>query len=517
MQQRRKAGILDYDTCQKLLEYAAETNSDGLFGVSYYYFAEYYWQKDDLEHTMHCLTECTKYFRMAEMYELLARTYNMMGAVSDLQNNRVVALNYYYSGLQYAEKYRYTYVRAMVESNIGFILMRMKRYQEALERYESAVRCYKQSENESFRNYNLSMCMASCGFCHMDLLEPQKALNQLEQIHRLQEQYPEDRYPMLNLSIFEAECQAFLGNKEIVYQWLERIMEMVEKETSLVNLMDNMVELAALLNRIGASAIQEKLFSLLEEKGLDSQAAMFLDLYPYKSECLWKQGRTQEYVDYTCKYFHIYEQFQQNSRQVIIKIMELREKLRTVEKEQRDIAADNEKLASIALYDSMTNLPNRTFLNEHLAEKFEEAQTQQRILGVEIMDIDYFKQYNDTYGHLLGDSCLEAVAGVLKEMESSSIFCARYGGDEFVIVYNHMTIEEIRNAAAEIQKKVRGLSILHETSACDRMVTVSQGVFAGVPRESNREWDFSSMADVTLYKAKRAGRNRYVLTTDFSP
>lgn len=516
-QRHRAAGILEYDTCQKLLKCAAETNSDGLFGMSYYYFAEYYWKNDDLENTMHCLTECTKYFRTAEMYELLAKTYNMMGAVSDRQNNRVVALNYYYSSLQYAEKYGYIYVRAMVESNIGYILMRMKRYREALERYESSIRCYRQSQNNIFRNYNLAMCIVNCGFCYMNLLEQKKALKLWEQIVRLKEAYPEDRYPWLNIKIFEAECEEFQGNREKAYQCLDEIMAAVEKETSLADLMDNIVDLAALLNRLGACGLQEKLFQLLEERGLETQAALFLDLYPYRSECLWRNGRREEYVQFTCKYFNMYQQLQQNSRQVTVKMIELRDKLLLVEKEQSDILADNRKLESIVLYDSMTNLANRTFLNEHLSEQFEEAQAQKKIIGVEIMDIDYFKQYNDTYGHLLGDSCIEAVAGVLKETENENIFCARYGGDEFVIIYSNMEIEEIRSVADTIQKKVIGMAIPHKASGCAPVVTVSQGIFAKTPEDFNREWDYSSMADISLYKAKREGRNRLLLTTEFSP
>ena len=102
VEHRNKDGLLSMEECQSILEYAAENMSDAVFGIGYYYFAENYWVQNNPEQTMQCLTECTKWFRAAKMHEFLARTYNMLGAVSDWQNNKVVALNYYYIGLQYA-------------------------------------------------------------------------------------------------------------------------------------------------------------------------------------------------------------------------------------------------------------------------------------------------------------------------------------------------------------------------------------------------------------------------------
>ena len=77
-------------------------------------------------------------------------------------------------------------------------------------------------------------------------------------------------------------------------------------------------------------------------------------------------------------------------------------------------------------------------------------------MGVELMDIDFFKEYNDHYGHLAGDQCLKAIAGVLQRYRfRDRYFCARYGGDEFMILYTGMTVEKIRRVAEDILRKVR--------------------------------------------------------------
>lgn len=103
IQNRENGKFPDNETCQKVMEYAADTGSQKLAGLGLYYLAEYYWQNDQYENTLQCLTESIGYLKNEQMYELLARTYNMMGAVSDRKNNRMVALSSYYNCLQYAE------------------------------------------------------------------------------------------------------------------------------------------------------------------------------------------------------------------------------------------------------------------------------------------------------------------------------------------------------------------------------------------------------------------------------
>lgn len=112
IQYRESGNCLDYDTCQKILEYAADTGSQKLTGLGLYYLAECYWQKGEYENTMQCLTEGVGCLENARMYELLAKAHNMMGAVSDRKNNRMLALSSYYNSLKYAEKYHFIIYRA---------------------------------------------------------------------------------------------------------------------------------------------------------------------------------------------------------------------------------------------------------------------------------------------------------------------------------------------------------------------------------------------------------------------
>ena len=141
IQNRENGKFPDNETCQKVMEYAADTGSQKLAGLGLYYLAEYYWQNDQYENTLQCLTESIGYLKNEQMYELLARTYNMMGAVSDRKNNRMVALSSYYNCLQYAEKYHFYYIQGMAESNIAYTLVRMRLRQGSA--YSRDVRCLR--------------------------------------------------------------------------------------------------------------------------------------------------------------------------------------------------------------------------------------------------------------------------------------------------------------------------------------------------------------------------------------
>lgn len=514
-EKRSQVMWLSVDDCQQILERAAEKKSDALSGLGYYYYAENYWYQDDKEKAMHCLTECVKYLLAAEMYEYLAKAYNMMGAVSDRKNNRRIALSYYYTSKQYAEKYHFYYTQAMAENNIAFALVRMKMYKEATERYYKAIECYHMAEESLQRKSNILTCMVECGFCHQVLNEMEQAFVLEKNIARRLEDDTEEYHETPSIWLFFASCEAIRGNQEKAGLLLDKIIDAVKDDAVLEHFMDDVVIMAALLDQIKDSGRMERLMDVVTQEKLKKNLVVFLDVYPFKSRYLLRKSRMQEYVEYTKEYFRLYEQYQQEDRKVALVMLEMKAKLQKIEMEQTQMRAYNQQLEKIAMYDSMTGLANRTYLNTYQSKQFDTAFLQQELLGVEMLDIDYFKQYNDTYGHLAGDGCIEAIADVLRSVQNEKVFCARYGGDEFMIVYSGMTTGEIRQVSETIQERVRNLRIPHAGSRCADCVTVSQGIFVRIPNEDNREWDFNMAADRALYESKRAGRNCLCLRTEF--
>lgn len=103
---------------------------------------------------------------------------------------------------------------------------------------------------------------------------------------------------------------------------------------------------------------------------------------------------------------------------------------------------ENEILLMRSETDAMTGLANRYRLTDHFDKALEKCRNQKKLLSVEILDVDCFKEYNDNYGHQAGDECIQAIASLLKKMEEDEpVFCARYGGDEFIIIYSGVEAE----------------------------------------------------------------------------
>ena len=515
IQYRETGSCLDYDTCQKILEYAADTGSQKLTGLGLYYLAECYWQKGEYENTMQCLTEGVGCLENARMYELLAKAHNMMGAVSDRKNNRMLALSSYYNSLKYAEKYHFYYIQGMAESNIAYTLVRMRLRQEAIQHYRIALDCYDKSEKTYQLNYNRINCMIECGCCHMYLGEMEEALQLWNKIEQILREAPESYYSKITLEMYRIPCELLKGHEEEALKLAEDLLEQLSDRDVFEEIMDELVILAGIMAILPDGKYLEKLIRIIDEKHIEEYYNIFLDMYPFKSEFLQKRGLTREYIDYTRQYFDLYEKYQQENREALINVIELQNRLKNVTLDWANMKASNRELESLAMHDELTGLANRTFLHEYFTGSFEHAYEEHELMGVELMDIDFFKEYNDHYGHLAGDQCLKAIARVLRKQQvPGKIFCARYGGDEFLILYTGMTAEKIRRVSEDILREVRKLKIPHECSDCSNYVSVSQGVFARIPAGNNREWDFTSRADDLLYKAKNCGRNSICMSTE---
>ena len=517
IQYRETCSCLDYDTCQKILEYAADTGSQKLTGLGLYYLAECYWQKGEYENTMQCLTEGVGCLENARMYELLAKAHNMMGAVSDRKNNRMLALSSYYNSLKYAEKYHFYYIQGMAESNIAYTLVRMRLRQEAIQHYRTAIVAYSKSEKTYQLNYNRINCMIECGCCHMYLGEMEEALRLWNQIEQIIREAPESYYSKITLEMYRISCELLQGHEEEALKLAADLLEQLSDRDIFEEMLDELVILAGILAILPDGKYLEELIRIIDGKHIEEHYNIFLDMYPFKSELLQKKGLTREYIDYTRQYFDIYEKYQQENREALINVIELQNRLKNVTLDWTNMKASNRELESLAMHDELTGLANRTFLHEYFTGSFEHAYEEHELMGVELMDIDFFKEYNDHYGHLAGDQCLKAIAGVLRKRQvPGRIFCARYGGDEFMILYTGMTAEKIRRVSEDILREVRNLKIPHECSNCSNYVSVSQGVFVQIPVGNNREWDFISRADDLLYKAKNCGRNSICLSTEKS-
>lgn len=181
-------------------------------------------------------------------------------------------------------------------------------------------------------------------------------------------------------------------------------------------------------------------------------------------------------------------------------------KLRTMELEEK-----NEILNKLSYIDELMQIPNRRKFDEYGSEVLDLVSRNGRPVGIMMMDIDDFKKYNDTYGHIAGDTCLKKIGEVLKEcVQRKTDLIARYGGEEIAVIIQETSLENILIIAEKIRASIENLNIEHKNSRFEK-VTISIGVVYGEINPNQSLDSVVQLADEMLYKAKKNGKNRYEL------
>ncbi|MGL5133408.1 MAG: diguanylate cyclase domain-containing protein [Planktothrix sp.] len=168
-------------------------------------------------------------------------------------------------------------------------------------------------------------------------------------------------------------------------------------------------------------------------------------------------------------------------------------------------------LSRLARLDGLTQIANRHCFEQFLNQEWLRNKQDQQPISLILSDVDYFKAYNDTYGHLEGDDCLKKVAKAIEQViQSPGNLLARYGGEEFVVILTQTRLVETLQIATKIQTAIRELNIPHSQSQVSEFLTISLGISTLIPTEKNSSHLLIKLADDALYEAKQQGRNRII-------
>ncbi|HEU4623037.1 MAG TPA: diguanylate cyclase [Burkholderiaceae bacterium] len=172
-----------------------------------------------------------------------------------------------------------------------------------------------------------------------------------------------------------------------------------------------------------------------------------------------------------------------------------------------ELKTQSDLLRRMAFVDGLTGVFNRRYFDEHLAVELRRCARNGSPLSLILIDVDFFKRYNDFYGHQAGDDCLRRVAATLKSnLRRPGDLVARYGGEEFACILADTPLENGVAVAQALEKKVRALGLEHAESDVERVVTISAGVAQWAAGDSIDAASLVALADIQLYVAKRSGR-----------
>jgi diguanylate cyclase (GGDEF)-like protein len=494
--------------CKKLIHHGLLNGDSKILGFAYYYLAESYFFENKYNKFIKNLIQGLEYQQEASMGNLLARSYNILGINSDNLGNIPAAIDYYLTSLKYSQEYDLTYESGLANTNIGQIYVLLKDYKTAIIYLEKALKFFHKDTDSSDHLMKATIIETMIGTCYFHLGDMKIALNYFNKIENERDKYLADTHYQMVIFLFEVSIYNVLGEYNKRDELIKTLIHLMDGIPSLLDMYDEAFMLCDLLMEIGRYddlwKTIEKMDELTKPVGITNMQLRILKL---KMQYYTALNNEAEYLQTCADYVNLTEQLDEENKAIAKRAIELRMDLEKVREKQLLIQEENKILLEKSQRDPLTKLPNRDKLNEYSEIAFERALQYGTNLAIEIFDIDYFKQYNDTYGHQAGDKCLKAIAKLLHSLIEKDIFCARYGGDEFIIIYENMTDEEVLKIAGKLQQDVINLNLKLKTSSECPVVTISQGIRNSVPKVGNKIWDYFYVADMAMYHVKRNNKN----------
>ncbi len=490
--------------CRELIARAKKLNDEELLGYAYFYMGRcLYFMQNQLKKSMQNMKKALFYAQKGQDVELLARIYNMLGIDSSNRGMQELAIEYYMTGKNHALQSDNYEVHAILNYNIGYSYMEMDDLDGAIKCFMKAYRYSKKcsSKNQTALYVRFVICCVA-GIIYVlnrNDNRMKKMYDEMEKLRHILGASVDDAIQEPLNYIFRINYFHRIGDtkhkKEVEVEFKKSLFFApmpVDSIGDIVRYCEALVEHNHLKDA-------EDYIHLIETNVINTDIPhLNMDFYSMLAAFYdKKKDETGKQHAMTAYYENSQRQIQERKKAFTFYM----EMMDTVE----EIRLENIRLARQARTDVLTDISNRLDLMEVSESRFEKAKTDGVSIGIELFDIDKFKEYNDTYGHQVGDQCLVEIGRVLKTLSSDRVYVARYGGDEFYILYYNMTDDEIMETAKALRDRLQ--EIVVQTGKDDICgISVSQGIRNTVPTQHNKLWDYLYAADNAMYAVKQRNR-----------
>ena len=498
--------------CNRMIRKAKEVDDIPLLGYSYYYLADaYYMVSTEYRKFNSSLLKAMEYLQMCGENTFLARCYNLLGIDALSHGNFEISLDFFMSGIRLCdgEDDKLSAAYGLLEYNIGQIYFEIGDYKKAIPYIRSAYKHIRRDKNDSLYFRNLLFCYCFQADCYIQLDKPTSVRNCLLGIQKLEDDPNVKREYFQDIPILDIRMRGnyLLGNMEEFEKYSDILSGIIQTNKFPLDCVEDIFGICRFFMRIGR--VDEVVYIVKNiERSINDMNISYLKKKLAKLKCeLYSLIKDDKNKLKALEEFYLYSLAQEKDSLVNYRFFtDIRTKLSAIEQE-------NFMLHKRAETDSLTGLGNRYGLNKYADEAFERAYSEQSSLAVEILDVDNFKKYNDTYGHQAGDVCLKKIAEAIahKCASNKNIHAFRYGGDEFVLIYENMSDDEVMNHAMELRDKVHDMKIESKAQKDSKIVTISQGIRNSIPREATKLWDYMYTADNALYEVKEHKKGEIVM------
>ncbi len=484
---------------KEMLKAAKETDDPKLIGYVYHTlsFAEFFITGRYKEFTRY-LTLATKY--IAESGDETELTHIYYQIALDALNKGLIDIShrFFLESRSLAGKIGIKLATAIMDLNIAQVLMRIESFEEARKYVKTCISAIRSSKNHIYHYKNLTTLYMEDVLISIELGETDQAKKIMSTAERHISRHREllTGATLLKYKITRLRFDLLYGKVNDSEERVELLGEIIRTTPNLYSYMEDLLKLCRLMIKKKKPACVRRMIDAIEYKRPEEGATRALkQLAEIKIEYCKAIGNKAG-LEAAYKEQDTALDMEIKDRKEIYRYVTNLAKFTGNIRRTRNLAmSEQDKLTQIARIDGLTNIPNRLGASLYLDEAFEKAYRGNTRLGVVYLDLDGLKFINDTQGHLAGDACLREIGQLLsKHMEAGEFYAARYGGDEFVLIYENATTKEIRDSLAAMKK--------------ESTVSFSGGIHNDIPKGREKSWRYIELADKALYEEKKRKADR---------
>ena len=513
---------IDPDGCLEyvaLIEnYARGVQAEYLMGFSCFYRGFVSYLKAELDDSMNYFSLALNPLIAGENWKKAVKTYVAMGNIADYQGDVSLAIDCYLKGLAMSQEANLPEMEHDFFCNIGNVYSCMNDMVNAERMFRESERLKLSGASvdpifASIVEANLALCCAHIG-AFDQAQERLQSLKEMAESSNNKKDQTSKNMDLISIALLETKLYHGIGDVEKRDEAIKRLNDMEIESMNVYDAINELCQHAMLLLEIEKI---EEFHTLVERmESLTTAPTAEKKMLELRLSYYEKIGDEDAYAKAAVRYYRVARALEEERNKVVSHNITTRMRLDAEENRRKEVEKTNILLKQKSEHDALTGMYNRYKFNEFADESFENAYHNKTTLAFEILDIDCYKEFNDNYGHQAGDDCLISIAEAVRSMEElGGIHTARYGGDEFVIIYEGYSKQEIEGMAKLLQEKVLSLNIEHKYSKVSDRVTISQGVFLGIPVAGNKPWDFLYGADLALYGVKNRTKNGYYVAASF--
>lgn len=435
---------------------------------------------------------------------MYVRVMNSLGVCYGVSGNETMAMDCYLNGLDLVEKYHIEGVSHLFYNNIGTRYQELGENQEALEYYimaRDACNDDNGAATERLTWYVVSYLNLALTYWY--LKDYQNSERNLKIAIEKRDKYDVHTYDF-TITILDAYLHYVLGDVQYAKEHMDEMLGFAAQENiNLVEYIQDIDQFTKLLRDMKEYDKMYHVISLLDEvaRKRDNLSVVMQVLEMYM-EYYKEIGDNENYIKVCVEHAESYRKVrEQNNKE---KVLTLKVKIALHESER---SAEEAKEKSER--DALTGLSNRYAMQKAATQLIEEAKEKGTKMLVGILDIDCFKQFNDTYGHVRGDEVLRHVANILYDSVHGYGEAFRFGGDEFVILIPNATASMADRIAEKIGTEIFENPVENRNSYVSGNLTVSHGYYLATPKSEHDIEYYIDKADTVLYEVKKHGRNRF--------